>query len=48
MSASLLWLLGLGPLALTAVGMAPVATVARQRIAGTAFAAGPAAAFALA
>jgi NAD(P)H-quinone oxidoreductase subunit 5 len=48
MSASLLWLLGLGPLTLTAVGMAPVATVARQRIAGTAFAAGPAAAFALA
>lgn len=48
MSLSLLWLLGLGPLVLSAVGFAPVVPGARQHLAGTALAAILAAAFALA
>jgi NAD(P)H-quinone oxidoreductase subunit 5 len=48
MSSSLFWLLGFGPLVLSAVGLAPVAPGARQRIAGTAMAASLAAAFTLA
>ncbi len=48
MSSSLLWLLGLGPLVLSAVGLAPVTPGTRQRVAGAALVASLAAAFALA
>ena len=48
MSSSLLWLLGLGPLVLSAVGLSPVTPHERQRVAGAALAASLAAAFALA